>query len=60
MAEADKCGFRQFRVGESPSKSKYLYTDDDLGSYPCIEKWLKKSARRIGLVPRYEGDAYER
>lgn len=60
MAAADECGFRRFRVGESAFSYKYLYTDDDLGSYPCIRSWLKKSARGIGLAPRYEDDAYER
>jgi hypothetical protein len=59
-AAARKCGFRRFRVGESAFSYRYLYTDDDLGSYPCIESWLKKRARSIGLAPRYEGDAYER
>lgn len=60
MIAADKCGFRSFRIGESAFSYKYLYTDDDLGSYPCMRSWLKKSAREIGLAPRYEGDAYER
>jgi hypothetical protein len=59
-AAARKCGFRRFRVAESAFSYKYLYTDDDLGSYPCIESWLKKRARGIGLAPRYESDAYER
>lgn len=60
MAAADKCGFRRFRIAESAFSYKYLYTDDDLGSYTCIQSWLKKSARNIGLAPRYDGDAYKR
>jgi hypothetical protein len=60
MVAADKCGFRSFRVGESAWSYKYLYTADDLGSYPCVQAWLKKSARRLGLKPRYPEDAYQR
>jgi hypothetical protein len=60
MAAADKCGFRSFRVEESAWSYKYLYTNSDLGSCGCIQIWLRKSARRIGLAARYEGDAYKR
>ena len=60
MVAADNCGFHSFRVGESAWSYKYLYTADDLGSYPCVQAWLKKSARRLGLEPRYPEDAYQR
>ena len=60
MAAANKCGFRRFRVEEGYLSYQYLYRDDDLGSYPCLQSWLKKSARDIGLAPRGEGDTYER
>jgi hypothetical protein len=60
MAAADQCGFRSYRVQESAFSYKYLYTNDDLGSYPCIQSWLKKSAQALGLSPRYEGDTYQR
>ncbi len=60
MTAAEKCGFRSFRVGESAWSYKYLFTADDLGYYPCIQAWLKKSAKRIGLEPRYPEDAYQR
>ena len=60
MVAAEKCGFRSFRIDESASSYKYLYTNDDLESYPCVQAWLKKSARRIGLSPRYPNDVYQR
>ena len=60
MEAADKCGFRSFHISDSAFAYKYIYTDDDLGSYPCIHGWLKKSAESIGLAPRYEDDAYQR
>lgn len=60
MAAADQCGFHSYRVQESAFSYKYLYTNDDLGSYPCIQSWLKKSAPALGLSPRYEGDTYQR
>lgn len=60
MVAADKCGFRSFRIQESAWSYKYLYTADDLGSYPCVQDWLKSSARRLGLKPRYPEDDYQR
>jgi hypothetical protein len=59
MEAAHKCGFRSFRVEEG-YLYQYLYSNDNLGSYPCLQSWLKKSARDIGLAPRGEGDTYER
>jgi hypothetical protein len=60
MIAADRCGFRSFRIAGSAGSYQYLYTAGDLGSYPCISAWLKKSARRLGLKPRYPDDIYQR
>jgi len=59
MSAAEKCGFRAFRIASEEKSPKKLYTNGDSGSYPCIEAWLKRSARRVGLVPRWEGDTYQ-
>jgi hypothetical protein len=55
MRAADRCGFTAYRISfyllKNGSKPKAVYTDDDSGSYHCIEAWTKRNAHRIGLLP---------
>ena len=59
MRAADKCGFKSYRVAVGYQGAKVLYTDDDEGSYSCIEAWLRRSTSKLHLAPTFDGDRYD-
>ena len=58
MRAADRCGFTEYRIGVGYKGAKALYLSSD-GSYPCIEAWVMRSARKLRLAPTFEGDIYD-
>ena len=54
MRAADRCGFKSYRISiilmGDGSRSRAVYTDDDRGSYQCVEAWMKRSGAKLGLA----------